>query len=282
MVDYGYHEFIKVEKEDKVLVVTLNNPEARNAQFTTENRYFKHIWTTLREDDEIGAVVLTGAGKAFCAGGNVKKFAARTGGVSTATAEEEELFESRRREYGRTFGVPLTDPILDVPQPVICACNGDAVGAGLAKALECDVVIAAEEARFGDVHPKVGLVPSAGCTILPLLVGLNKAKELLMTGDLITAREAERIGMVNKVVKQEELMPTAMELAKRLADGAPLAVRAAKSVCNQFLRQAQLMTSVGVVLEMITLLSDDHKEAALSFVEKRAARFTGAYPTRPR
>jgi enoyl-CoA hydratase len=171
----------------------------------------------------------------------------------------------------------LIHNMLEIEQPIIAAVNGDAVGLGATLALFCDVIIASEKARIGDPHVKVGLVAGdGGAVIWPLLCGLARAKEYLMTGDLMSATEAERIGLINHVVPPEDVMPRALELAHRLANGPTRAIRWTKLSCNKRLRdEVNLVLEASLAVETISMFTEDHKEAARAFVEKRAPKFKG-------
>lgn len=162
-------------------------------------------------------------------------------------------------------------------QPIVAAVNGDAVGLGATLALFCDIIIASEKARFGDPHVRVGLVAGdGGAVIWPLLCGVTKAKEYLMTGDLISAAEAERIGLINHAVPLGEVMPKAIELARRLANGPTRAIRWTKLACNKRLRdEVNLVLDASLAVETISMLTEDHREAARAFVEKRSPKFKG-------
>lgn len=144
-------------------------------------------------------------------------------------------------------------------------------------ALFCDVIIASEDAKIGDPHVSVGLVAGdGGAVIWPLLCGLAKAKEYLMTGDLMTAAEAERIGLINHVVPQAEVMPKSMELAHRLANGPTLAIRWTKLSCNKRLRdEVNLVLDASLAVETLSMISEDHQEATRAFVEKRTPQYKG-------
>jgi enoyl-CoA hydratase len=167
--------------------------------------------------------------------------------------------------------------LIEVEQPIIAAVNGHAIGLGATIALFCDTIIASEQAKIGDPHVKVGLVAGdGGAVIWPLLCGLARAKEYLMTGDLMSATEAERIGLINHVVPPDEVMPRAMELAQRLANGPAKAIRWTKMACNKRLRdEVNLALEAGLAAETISMFTEDHKEATRAFVEKRAPKFKG-------
>ena len=171
----------------------------------------------------------------------------------------------------------LIQNMLEMEQPIIGAINGDAVGLGATLALFCDIIIADERARFGDTHIKVGLVAGDGGAIVwPLLVGVARAKEFLLTGDLITATEAERIGLVNRVVPAGQAYTEGLVLAKRLAAGPTRAIRWTKLALNKRLKdEVNLVLDTSLAVETLSMATDDHREAARAFVEKRPPRFTG-------
>ena len=264
-MDYSRYEFIKVDRDDKVAVLTLNRPESLNAINPQLHTEMENIFGEITRDDDINAIVFTGAGnRAFCAGGDVKGMDARQSEPSRPTMP---LRGAKR----------LIHNLMDVEQPIIAAVNGDAVGLGATLALFCDVIIASEKARIGDPHVKVGLVAGdGGAVIWPLLCGIAKAKEYLMTGDLMSAEKAERIGLINYAVPQDEVMPKAMELAHRLANGPTRAIRWTKLSCNKRLRdEVNLVLEASLAVETLSMLSEDHKEAARAFVEKRAPEYKG-------
>ena len=167
--------------------------------------------------------------------------------------------------------------MLEVNQPIIAALNGDAVGLGATIALFCDIIIAAENARIGDTHVRVGLVAGdGGAVIWPLLVGVHRAKELLMTGRLISATEAERIGLINRVVPQGEALAAAHELAEELANGPALAIRWTKASVNKLIRERMnLILDTSLAFEALTVTTEDHREAAQAWMEKRKPDFQG-------
>ena len=261
--DYDRFEFLQVELRDGIAVCTLNRPKAMNAVNRATHAELESLFTQLSEDMDVRAVVLTGAGRAFCAGGDVKEMDAapddRPAGIFDSGANR------------------LVQKLLSVQQPIIAAVNGDAVGLGATLALLCDVVYMADTARIGDTHVKVGLVPGdGGAVIWPLLVGPSRAKEYLMTGDLLSAAEAERIGLVNHVVEAGKVLEEAMALAGRLAAGATLAIRLTKlSIQRLVLQNALHSLDASLALEAITGNSRDYKEATRAFSEKRAPKFEG-------
>ncbi|GBD14809.1 putative enoyl-CoA hydratase echA8 [bacterium HR25] len=267
MVDYSRYQFLKVEKDGNVAIVTLNRPEVLNAIHAALHRELEDVFVDLNEDREVGAIVLTGAGRAFSAGGDARAMSDRT--------LDEALGGGASLPLGRARRLILN--MLEVEQPMIAAVNGPAAGLGATIALYCDIVVMAEGARIGDTHVRMGLVAGdGGVPIWPLLVGINRAKEHLMLGTLLDAREAERIGLVNHVVPPDQLMPTALDLARRLANGPRKAIQWTKFALNKWLRDSvNLAMDTSTLLEAMTMASEDHKEAARAFVEKREPRFTG-------
>ena len=267
MSDYSRFPNLVTALDGGVLTVTLNRPERLNAIDTALHNALEDLWADVARDPDVRAVVLTGAGRAFCAGGDVKGMAERAGGASPLMGGGAVQPSARR----------LILNVLEVNQPIVAAVNGDAVGLGATIALFCDVVIAAEQARIGDTHVRVGLVAGDGGAIIwPLLVGVNRAKELLMTGRLLSASEAERIGLVNRVVPQEEVLSAAQELARELADGPALAIRWTKASVNKLIRERMnLILDYSLNVEQMSMATADHKEAATAFVERRKAVFIG-------
>jgi enoyl-CoA hydratase len=267
MPDYSKYEALKVEKADRVATVTLNRPDSLNAVNAVMHHELMTIWLDLAEDQEVNAIILTGAGRAFCAGGDVKNMASRAG-----------TSEGRRRSLATPAEARrIVEGMLDVEQPIIGAINGDAVGLGATIALLTDITVVSEKARFADTHVRVGIVAGdGGALIWPLLVGPHRAKEFLMRGHFINGAEAGRIGMVNYAVPPEQVMAKARELAQELADGPTWAIRWSKLAVNKWLKhQANLIMDASLAYEMMTFGTEDQKEAARAFVEKRKAKFQG-------
>ncbi|MDO8671008.1 MAG: enoyl-CoA hydratase-related protein [Dehalococcoidia bacterium] len=266
MIDYSRYTAIKVEKQDRVALVTLNRPEKLNPFDAQLHRELEDILEDMAKDGEVNAVVLTGAGKAFSAGGDLRAMRARLEDSSSAPSVP----------LGGAYR--LINNLVNLEKPIISAVNGDAIGLGATVALFCDVIYAAENARFGDPHVKVGLVAGdGGCVIWPLLIGMSRAKEYLLSGDLMIASEAERIGLINKVLPQDQVVPAAMAFAGRLANGATKAINWTKASLNQYLKQQMnLILYTSLATEYLCMQSKDHKEALDAFLEKRPPRFTGA------
>jgi enoyl-CoA hydratase len=262
VVDYSNLKSIVFENRNGVGVLTLNRPDQMNA-FTHEMHVeFEDAMLEISEDKEVRAVVLTGAGRAFCAGGDLDEM------KNAQTRNSARVMDGSRR---------LPHAMLAVKQPIICAVNGHAVGIGATIALFSDVVFMSVNAKIGDPHVKIGLVAGdGGAVIWPLLININRAKELLLTGDLITGQEAYRIGLANRVLPTEQVLPAAMELAEKLARGPALAIQWTKLAINRALRQAtENVLDASLALEGITIASRDHAEGIASFLEKRTPQFEG-------
>lgn len=267
MSDYQHYERLRVQKKDRVATVLIDRPERRNAVDHRMHRELATIWTDLAEDDEVYAVLLTGAGEYFSVGGDVKGMEDRPGGDVLAEGATPDPAHARR----------IVHNMLDLDKPVVCAINGHAIGLGATVALLADITVAAETAKIGDPHVKVGLVAGdGGAVIWPLLVGPSRAKEFLMRGTLVDGVEAERIGLVNHVAPVERVLDEAAAIAQELADGATWAIRWTKLCVNKGLKdQLNLVLDASMALEIATFSTDDHAEAVRAFVEKRRPMFTG-------
>jgi enoyl-CoA hydratase/carnithine racemase len=254
--------------DGQVAIITLNRPETMNAlTLETHDELTKAIHEA-NNNKNVRVIVITGAGKGFCSGDDVKQVF--LGGEETAWQGRESTFRHLLGEHLPSGGHPL----LEINKPSIAAVNGAAVGYGCDLALMCNVRIASEKARFGEVFLRVGLMPDESLVILPRLVGLGKAYELLLTTDIIDAKEAERIGLVNKVVPHEELMNATMELANKIAKMAPLAVqltiRGIRKGLNWDLEEFAQYHALAFTFCTET---EDHKEGARAFLEKRQPVF---------
>ena len=258
----GYQTLL-VDRGDAVATITLNRPEARNALDLTMRREMLGALDEIEADPAVRVVILTGAGGHFCSGGDVKTMRARQTAV-----EGRARVELLNRMVLR---------LVDFPRPTIAMVDGYAVGAGSNLALCCDIVVAADRAKFGELFCKIGLVVDGGGTwLLPRAVGMARAKELALTGEIIDAAEAARIGFVNRVVPAAELEATTRALAERIAANPPLALRLDKHMLN---RAAASDLAAALDLEAysqaLALTSEDHAEGVAAFLEKRAPRFTG-------
>ncbi len=268
MADYTRFETLKVEKDGRVLIVTLNRPEvlnAYNAQMTTEHH---ELWHEVAKDSSVGAVILTGAGRAFSAGVDMKAVASGEYGGSQWVSQPPPDIGQEARHY--------FEALLEVEQPIIAAINGVAAGMGATRALACDIIIMGESARIADTHVSAMAVAAGdgGVVLWPLMMPLHKAKYYLLTGKWLTAAEADRIGLVNMVVPDDQLMPTALALAHELANGPQYAIRWTKLALNKILRQAvNLLLDFSVAAEWTSFQLEDNKEAVRAFVEKRRPVF---------
>ena len=254
------------EVRDRVAVVTLNRPDRMNTLGSTMKPDLARAFFELaRNDDQVRAVLIPGRGdKAFCAGADIKERA-------TDVVRGTEYFVRQKATH------ELFRNIEEFEKPVIAAINGVALGGGLEIALCCDLRIAASHARFGLPEIKLGVIPAAGGTQrLPRLVGEARAKELILTADLVDAETALRYGLVSRVVPQAELMTAALELSQRIAQHPPLAVRFAKRAIN---RGMQTDLDSGLEYERYAAAmivdSEDRIEGMRAFVEKREPQFKG-------
>ena len=255
---------LKLARVGHVLRVTIDHPSsALNAVDERLHHDLTALCAGLKRETEARAVVLTGRGRAFSAGGDFAWFPA--------------LQEPGRLEALRRDAKQLIWDLLDVEVPIVAALNGHAMGLGASIALLCDVIFMADTATIGDPHVRVGIVAGdGGAAIWPLALGPARAKEYLLTGDPLTAAEAERIGLVNHVVPAAELDAQAMAFAARLAAGAPLAVRYTKLAVNKLVKEAlNVAFDTSTALELLTFHSEDHREALAALREKRPPVFKG-------
>lgn len=258
---------VVLEKHEQgVATLTLNRPERLNALNNELAAALNEALARAARDASIRAVVLTGTGRAFCAGGDL-------GHIGKA----RESGEAARLEPLLRAGMQMVVEMRAMPKPVIAAVNGAAAGAGMNIALAADIRIAAEEATFGQNFSKVGLFPDYGGTFfLPQLVGPSKAAEMFYTGDMIDASTALRLGIVSSVVPASQLVAEAMALARKIANGPPLAVKAAKEVLFGSQRKAlEEALEKEVHYQMQCFLSEDCREGVRAFFEKRKPNFGG-------
>ena len=249
----------------RVQTIRLNRPTKKNAFTPDMMEAIAALLDAAHEDPEIGAVVLTGTGDAFCAGAD---FSTLTPGLRTPLGNKQHLTD---RVHRVAYAAERFD------KPLIAAVNGVAVGAGMDLALMCDIRLAASSARFSEGYVRVGLVPGdGGCYYLPRIVGVAKALELLLTGDFIDAEEAGRIGLVNRVVEPDRLASEAAGLAERLAAGPPIALRMIKRAVYQSSR-IDLRTSLDLISshQAVVRSTEDSEEAMRAFREKRPPVFRG-------
>jgi len=263
-LDPGNFRALRIDRVDELLRVEIAHPTSPlNAVDDLLHGELAALFRGLRRETAARAVLLTGRGRAFSAGGDFAWF--------------PELQDPARMEALRRDAKQMIWDLLDVELPIVAAINGPAVGLGASIALLCDVVFAAEAATIADPHVRVGLVAGdGGVAIWPLVLGPARAKQYLLTGDPVDAREAERIGLVNFVVPGDELDARATAFARRLAGGAPLAVRYTKIAVNKLVKDAlNVAFDASTALELVTFRSEDHREALDAIREKRAPRFRG-------
>ena len=261
------YQCISFERRLRVLVIALNRPAQLNAVNGRLHTELSHVFADAAADPDSDVVVLTGNGKAFCAGGDLDWM--------QSSIDRPQEFEQVAAEAKTIITTQL-----DLPKPLICRLNGHATGLGATLALCCDISIAHSNVKIGDPHVKVGLVAGDGGALLwPALIGYAKAKKYLLTGDILTATEAERIGLLSSVVPPDP--PDALDeasygLAERLARGAGKAIRWTKLTANQPLRQlVHSYFDTGIAYETLSNMSADHREAVAAFRERREAVFTG-------
>jgi enoyl-CoA hydratase/carnithine racemase len=263
---------VMYEKADGVATITLNRPERMNAFTNTMIREWAQALEDARTDADVRAVIVTGAGRGFCAGADL-----RGGDVGLPSGDGGPPSAADRRNWLRdgVHNVPRQVAILD--KPYIAAVNGPAVGAGMDMVSMTDIRIASEEARFAMSYVKVGLVPGdGGCYYLPRIVGLAKALELIWTGDFIDAQEALRIGYVSQVVPGDDLMNTAMSLARRIAEGPAVAIQLAKRLAYRGLNAEPIeaLEAAGHAMAIVQS-TEDSREGPRAFADKRAPQFKG-------
>lgn len=255
-------KYVSFVKDNEFAVITMNRPEALNALNSKVLSDLQDALDKINDDPEIKSVIITGAGNAFVAGADIKEMISKT--------------PDEARVYTQ-FGHDVFNKIEQLPKPVIAAVNGYALGGGCELALACDLIIASKKARLGLPEVGLGIHPGFGGTQrLPRLVGKAKAKELIFTTDIITSEEAERIGLVNKVVAPEELMAEAKKVAGKIARQGPVAIKLAKSVINRGL-DVDLKTGLGLELDSVTeaFTTEDKTEGMKAFIEKRKPEFKG-------
>jgi enoyl-CoA hydratase/carnithine racemase len=250
--------------KNRVQIITLNRPEKKNAF----NGEMIEEWVKALEDalqnEEVHVIVITGAGNAFCSGGDV-------GGMK----QNQKPLDNKNKLWKNIHRVPLT--LKSIDKPVIAAINGPAVGAGLDMALMCDIRTMVSDSKVSEGYVKVGLVPGdGGAFFLPKIVGEAKAFELLWTGNFISSEEALTLGLVNHVYSQEEFMEKTMQLAEQIAAGPQVAIRMTKRAVR-YSRTMELEPALDLISSHYAIIkeTEDHKEGVASFKEKRIAKFIG-------
>jgi len=265
-------ESILLKKENWIATLTLNRPDRLNAVIPQMAQELLEVLDEVDKDDEVRVLVLTGAGKGFCAGADVGGMTGGTQpGMGTARNAEE-----IRRYHSRVVG-RICLRLQKLQKPTIAMVNGVAVGGGFDMALACDLRVGSKNARFRNAFVKIGLFPGWGGTWLyPRVMGLGKALEYLFTGDFLGAEEAEKFGVLNKLVPPEDLEKETMVLARKIAQGPPIAIRLMKLQAYKGLgMDMETALEMAAACETITLTSEDHKEGVAAFREKRDPQFKG-------
>ncbi len=264
MMYQGYETLI-VERRGKIVTVTLNRPEVRNATTPLMHQELERVFPEIGRDPDAKVVILTGAGSAFSAGGDLAQIKSN---MDNHVRWNESMGKAKR----------LIVNLLELDRPVIARINGHAIGLGATLALFCDITLALSTAKIGDPHVKVGMVAGDGGSLIwPILAGYARARHLLLTGANITGARAAEIGLVTEACGSiEELDARVNEIAEELAAGAAVAIRGTKRAINMVLRQqVEAVLDAHLGLETMSHLSEDHREAVTAFVEKRDPVFTG-------
>lgn len=246
---------------ERILKITINRPEKYNALDKDGHRELTYVWREVDEDPNIDVAIITGAGKAFSAGGDLDM-----------VVEITEDFNTRAQIWKEAKD--LVYNMINCGKPIISAINGPAVGAGLVAGLLADISIAAKSISITDGHTRLGVTAGDHAAIIwPLLCGMAKSKYYLMTCDRLSGEEAERIGLVSLCVDDDKLMDKALEVAKKLAGGAPTAIRWTKYSLNNWLRMAGPIYDTSTALEMLGFGGPEAKEGVAALKEKRAPNF---------
>jgi enoyl-CoA hydratase len=261
-MDLARYQYLMLDRQPGgVLLITLNRPEVLNAAHEEMHSELAAIWTDVNSDPETRVAVVTGAGRAFSAGGDLAMVERQIGNY--------DLVSRMLKEMG-----DLVYNMANCEKPIVSAINGVAVGAGLVVALLADISICADDARLGDGHVRLGVAAGDHAAIIwPLLCGLAKAKYYLLTGEMVSGAEAERIGLVSKALPREQVLPEALRVADQLASGPQQAIRLTKRALNGWLRTAGPIFDQSAAYEMLTFLGEDIKEGLASLREKRQPQF---------
>jgi enoyl-CoA hydratase len=260
----NYQTMLIERRDNGIVVMTLNRPERLNAVNGSMHAELARFSRDFGNDRDARVLILTGEGRAFSAGGDFGP-----GDPIGSNPEGPSLWVEARQ---------IVDHILECEKPIISAVNGYAMGLGANVALLCDVVIAGPNTVFADTHVNMGIgAGDGGQLIWPFLIGVNRAKYYLMTGDRVSGKEAVEIGLANFYVEdKDQLMARAMEVAEKLAAGAPKAITASKMAVNAYLRSvSSVVMPMCLKYEEVTMASEDHREAVAAFQEKRQPNFKG-------
>ena len=261
---YDAYTNLKITRDGPILTITLDNPPS-NAVTKAMHRELAEVFVDINRDPDTRVVIVTGAGdRIFSAGGEF-------------SAMQESIDNPQAAVVSMQEGVKLAHAVLALEKPVIARINGHAIGFGATLALFCDLTYAVETAKIGDPHVLVGYAAGDGGALLwPNLIGYARAREYLLTGDNMLASEAAAMGLINRAVKAGELDETVNAMARRLANGATVAINATKQAINMSLRrQFDALIEAHIGLELMTHFSNDHVEAVAAILEKRAPKFSG-------
>jgi len=263
-MDFSSYKAIAFRRDGFILHATFNRPDTLNAVDGEMEEDLSHLFTDAANDSQTRVVVLTGAGRAFSAGGDIEQ-------MQRIIDRPDGFLDGMARAKALIFS------ILDCPKPIIAKINGAAMGLGATIALFCDLIFAANHAKIADPHVKVGFAAGDGGSVIwPQLIGYARAKEYLLLGDTILGEDAARLGLINRAVPADQLDGVVDEYAQRLASGASRAIQYTKLSVNIGLKQlASSILEASMAYEALTNVSKDHQEAVNAFREKRAPRFTG-------
>ena len=261
-----YKQLTFSRRDNGVLLITIDRPDKYNAADEVMHGELARVWNDVAADAQTRVAVITGAGKAFSAGGDLAMVERIAGDYARVSHMLKEMSD-------------LVYNIINCEKPIVSAINGVAVGAGTVAALLADVAIAAEDARIGDGHVKLGVAAGDHAAIIwPLLAGMAKARYYLLTGEMITGAEAERIGLVAKALPRDQVLDEALRVADQLATGAQPAIRLTKRALNNWLRVAGPTFDSSAAYEMLTFMGPDVLEGYAALRDKRAPRFPSAQP----
>ena len=261
-MDYKKYKELQINKKNRILTITINRPEDMNAVNERLHVEFSTIFIDVESDDDVDIIILTGAGKSFCAGGDLK-WLLRIHGDPVETA------------YHINHDRKIQNTMLDMEKPIIAKVNGPAVGLGCSLALFCDFVYATPRSKFADPHVSVGLVAGdGGGVIWPQLIGYARAKKYLLTGEMIQANDAHAMGLIAEVVEEEVIDQEVQKLAEKLRDGAKYSIRWTKTSINAGLKvMANSIIDRAAAFENVTQLMEDHKIALEAFASKENPKF---------
>lgn len=264
------NEWLKFEKEGHIVTLTMNRPEIRNPLGESDDvKNFEEASSLINNDRDVRCVILTGVGAAFSAGGNVKNMKEKKGNFSGSSVALRERYR---------YGIHrIVRSVWNIEVPVIAAVNGAAIGLGNDVACLADIRIASKNARFGVTFLKIGLIPGdGGAWLLPKIIGLSMASELLFTGKLINADQAKECGLISKVFEESELMIEANNLAQSIVKQPPDALRMSKKLLREgMISNFETILEMSANMQALMHLTEDHQEAITAFFEKRDGNFKG-------